>query len=590
MNKVATNILDTLSKTEQGDATKQTPLAPLQTLKPEPKAPAQNHSNILDSLLQAINPKPAEQAQPAAPVVESPAPGVAPKTAKASAVDAPAVEAPATEAPAPSMELLSEEAHAAVKEYIAAATKAGKSPEEVLAEISDFAKEQTGENVIPSDAQLKGLGKEQMLSSFDEEEQKANMAEEGKEGFHLEEKKTMDGLSSIAARILTLGATAGENPFAKKDDKDEKPADDKKEDKGDNKANPFAKKDDKDEKPADDKKEDKGDNKANPFEKKDDKPEEKKDDKPAEKKEDKPAEKKEEHKSEEKKDEEPKKSKSEKKSEKDDLKALKEALKIMEKFLTKEEKSGEAGPEAEIAKEVVEGIKELAGEEVKEKAEGLDLGAPMEIGVEGPVEPIEKAGEEPKDMFGAPETDLAKDVTDTMKPGAPMPGAMKPIPTIKPNLALAKFDVNDRVLSRSAEASDEDPGKIIAVCANNKYIVDWGTEIPTEEDGRGLMKIEVAAVNLFNNAPTEEIAAVQPEGGQMANFDNEETKVLSNMSFADALTRMNEDYDDDCEVMHIGSGLKGKIVSSANNRLVVDFGGKQSEYWPHEVKLFSRDL
>jgi hypothetical protein len=76
----------------------------------------------------------------------------------------------------------------------------------------------------------------------------------------------------------------------------------------------------------------------------------------------------------------------------------------------------------------------------------------------------------------------------------------------------------------------------------------------------------------------------------MAAFTDEETKVLSNMSFADAMTRMSEDYDDDCDVMHIGSGLKGKIVSKAANRLVVDFGGKETELFAHEVKLFSSDL
>ena len=599
MDKVATDIRETLSKTEQGDAiANKTPLAPLQTMKPEHKETAPAHSNILDSLLQAISPKPAEAAKPApAPVIDNPGPGVAPKSAKAAMAEAPVAETDpslAHEENRPSLELLKEKANSAVKELADAARSEGQDFSSLLKEIADFAKEQTGEMVgVPSTPELAQLEKEKNINSIDEEAMKG---EQGLEGFHAQEKKNMEGLLNISARISTLGVTAGENPFAKKDDeKDEKPSDEKKEDNGDKKPAPFEKKEDKE----------KDDKKPAPFEKKEKsepKSEEKKDkkeEKPAGEKEEKP-EHKPEHKAEPKSEEheEPKKSKSEKKEEKNDLKELKEALKIMEKFLSKEEKHGDEGGEVEIAKEVVEGIKELTNDESKEKGmgEGLDLGMglgePTGLVMEGPEAPIEKAGEEPADMFGEPKNDLAKEELDTMKPGAPMPGEMKPVPTIKPNLVLAKFNEGDRVLLREAEANEEDPGKIVAVCANNKYVVDWGTEIPTEEDGKMLIKIETgpAVAGLFGNAPAQEIAAVQGEGNQMAAFANEETKVLSGMSFADAMTRMSEDYDDNCDVMHIGSGLKGKIVSKAENRLVIDFGGKEGEFWPHEVKLFSSDL
>lgn len=561
MDKVATDIRETLSKTEQGDAVKQTPLAPLQTLKPEHKEETNPHSNILDSLLKAISPKPATPAEPAKqelPIVDNPAPGVSQKKAAMDTADL-------KDGIKKSFESVSEDGFSSLREMFESAKANGVDTSKLASDIEAFVKEMTGNFSVPSTSDLKQVEKEEAIEAIDEEAQKGKAAE----GFHAQENKNMEGLFNISARIASLGATAGENPFAKKDE-------DKKEDKpeGDKKANPFEKKDDKSE----DKKEEKSEKKDEKSEEKSEKKEDKKDEKSEPKEE---------------KSEEPKKSKSEekreKKEEKDDLKALKEALKIMEKFLSKEEKEGETGEVAK-AREVVETIKELAGEEVKEAAGDAVALPPMDMKMEGPESPIEKAGEEPKDMFG--DKDLAKEPMDTMKPGAPMEGGMKPIPTIKPTLALAKFVVGDRVLSRSAEVSDEDPGKVIAVCANNKYVIDWGTEVPTEEDGKMLIKVDAAAEpkGLFTNAPAQEIEAAQPEGGQMAAYDNEETRVLSNMSFADALTRMNEDYDDNCDVMHIGSGLKGKIVSKAANRLVVDFGGKETELFSHEVKLFSSDL
>ena len=356
----------------------------------------------------------------------------------------------------------------------------------------------------------------------------------------------------------SLVAHAGENPFAKKDD-----------DKGEDK---------KDEPKSEEKKEDKSDDKKpTPFEKKD----EKKEDKPEEKKEEKSEDKKEapksESKSEPKKDAPKKKGKEDEEKEsyemsKSETKGAKKAIKLLEDLIKKEKKEGLG--EVEPLEMALKEIKEFLFEEKKDHAgdmgmdmpglpgmdmpglgmpgmdKGLDLKDPnkMDILVTGPAVPLPPMGDKP--MGAGPALGLEKGlhpITDAKPVG---PKTVKPPLMEKaPKVDLAKemgntsaFKLNDRVWQKTSGESyeiDDEPGRIVAFAGNGAIVVDWGTDIPTEEKATDLVvAVPVDKEASMFEAPAPTIEEETAMGlGAFTPTSQEVQKVLSGLSFADVMAQ-----------------------------------------------------
>lgn len=348
-----------------------------------------------------------------------------------------------------------------------------------------------------------------------------------------------------------LAKTAGENPFAKKDD-------DKKEDKGEDK-----KEEKKDEKKSDDKpsfpaKKDE--------EKKDDKKEEKKDDKkpaPFEKKDDKKEDKSEPKKSESK--PEGKKEDKDEKGEKSDVAEAKKAIKIIEDLLAKEEGEEHGEPPAHLAdlKMALEDVKKfLLGEEAEMGMPGmgdtgmgmpelgltpsLDMKDPNKIDIvkTGPAVPLPPPGMKPEPALGL-EKNLHP-ITDALPVGPAKPK----LPAIdkKPKVDMAKdmgntsgLKVNDRVWTKTAGEVyeiDDEPGRVIAI-AGSKIIVDFGDDIPSEMEANELVVAKpVDNEGTMFEAPAPSIEEEASMGlSAFTPVSHEVQKVLSTLSFADVMAQ-----------------------------------------------------
>lgn len=379
-----------------------------------------------------------------------------------------------------------------------------------------------------------------------------------------------------------LSKTAGENPFAKKDDKEEKPedkdekSDDKEEKKDDKKPAPFEKKDDKKEGKSDDKEEKKDDKKPAPFEKKDDKKDGKSDDK------------------------------KESKDEKKDIDGAKKAIELIEKLIETEEKDGEPMEHIVGLKDSIDKLKKFLFEDSEmgmcdiklDDAPALEMKDPnkTDLIVTGPAAPLPPDATNPDGgpMLGleknlhpitdakpvgpskpklpvldkAPKMDLAKEMgtTAAIKSDEAKEFISKEIAHLikdkgytheravgaahaiarqkgfdvpEPKKAAA-FEVYDRVWAKTAGESyemDDEPGRIVAIAENGKIIVDWGTDIPTEESQENLVKAQAVdnEGTMFDNPTIEEEVS---EGlSAFAPTSMEVTKALSAISFADAMAQ-----------------------------------------------------
>lgn len=270
----------------------------------------------------------------------------------------------------------------------------------------------------------------------------------------------------------SMTKVAGENPFAKKDDDkgEEKEEKGEKEEPKEKKANPFEKKDKKE-----------GDDKKPSFPPK---KEEKKDDK----KEDKPEPKKEEKKDDKK--EAPKKDapKKEHGDEKKDEKGAKEAIKIIEDLLAKEEKEGEGNPHLQELRDALSKMESFLFGEKGEMGmpgmdmpgigmPGLDKGPALEmkdphkedILKTGPAVPLPPAGMKPE----GPALGLEKNLhpIPTAKPVGP---AIKKLPMLDkaPKMDMAKemgqVSANQRIANVSPEAQDWISNKIKILVGEGK--------------------------------------------------------------------------------------------------------------------------
>ncbi len=337
--------------------------------------------------------------------------------------------------------------------------------------------------------------------------------------------RVLDDSRSALSRALS--ATAAANPFEKKDDK----ADDKKEEKSEDKRE---KSEDKKEEKSEDKKE-KSDDKKPSFPPKEEKKEE-----PKEKK-------------------SPEAPKPEgKKDEKSDDAEAKKAISIIEKLLEKEEKSGSGDPELVDLRRALEDIKKFLGDEQAPMgAPGLEMKDPnkMDILKTGPAVPLPPAASKPE--LGKPEEPklgLEKNlhpITDAKPMG---PKVVKP-----PKMDLAKelgnspapmaagekkaeFKLHDRVWTKSAGADYEigdEPGRIVAI-AEGKIIVDWGTDIPTEEIAENLVAAQ--PVGLEGQVFTEPVVSQEEQEvaeGLTAFTPTSQmvSKALSTISFADEMAK-----------------------------------------------------
>jgi hypothetical protein len=393
--------------------------------------------------------------------------------------------------------------------------------------------------------------------------------------------------------IRDLGKTAGENPFAEKEEDDDKgegkDGPEKEDKKDDKKAPPFAKKEDKGEKS--DESKDEGPEKPEPS------------------------------KDEGEKDEEPKKSKSEvkreKKKEKDEAKLLKQMIGLGEKLLKLEK--GEDDAHIEELKHAIEVLKEFNKEE---KAE--EPGAP-----EGDMDVIEKTGPDiPPALEG-----LALPMSEQVIPDAGLgaPGEMKVVDLAPPVMELAaakkpskfpdflkkqkpgddkdkgddkgfipgkapekksEFQLHDRVWRKADfesgfETVGDEPGRIVDF-GNGKAIVDWGNEgIPTEEEPTDLVLAEAAAVDssmfaLAKQSPWLESVSISrsPMGG-VEQLNN----VLRETSLHDILARQAKENETEPDtVKHIASGKTGKVLARmASGQLRISIDGKELVLWQCEV-------
>ena len=92
------------------------------------------------------------------------------------------------------------------------------------------------------------------------------------------------------------------------------------------------------------------------------------------------------------------------------------------------------------------------------------------------------------------------------------------------------------------------------------------------------------------DAPMEQYVEQEDNGSYLTGDPveaSEEEDALNKISFADTLNKFKEEASEDkTEVLHVGLGIKAKVVSKDENKISVVINNKESELWNQEVKLF----
>jgi len=465
----------------------------------------------------------------------------------------------------------------------------------------------------------------------------------------MEEIRKATGLDRDAfwSSISSIGKSSSENPFASDDDGEK--GDEKEESKVDDKANPFAKKEDNDEDKGEDEGEDSDDKSESP--KKEEKKEEKKDKKEDEEEIETPEWEKRDIKMAKKALEllEKLMKREKKEGEMPQAEELKQAIDFIEKFLAAEKGEVSKGSEdmAVIEKTgpdvppAMEGLALPLPEPMKEDEEGMkviDLAPPVLplIAAHATGEPHthaipdKKADAVIETMKGAPHIGDVASVVEKGVPAKPQPryelqnkppvkkAAQNDPPTGNEPDAIpadqmpestsnvlsksdgdespkeSSFKLHDRVWRKSDfesgfETVGDEPGRIVDF-GNGKAIVDWGNDIPTEENMNELVLVSSASGEDLMFAPEKtsaepELEPVHANRGPMSGASEVEL-VLRETSLYDILAKQAKDNEVIPDtVKHIASGKTGKILHRlAGGQLRVSVDGKELVLWPYEVE------
>lgn len=428
----------------------------------------------------------------------------------------------------------------------------------------------------------------------------------------MEEIRQSTGLSAEAfwKEIGSIGKTAGENPFAKKDDADSDDSEDKEEsgekdggnEKGDGDKAGYCDACDRSNDSCicgegDDKKEEpkkyKAESKSEPKEEKEEEAEEEVESPEWEKR---------------------------------DIKLAKRALDLLKKLMKREKQEEGELPKIEDLKEAMELVEHFIKKE-KEELPGADMadnpedmatiektGPDLPPALEGLALPLsEPAGE---DAEGMKVIDLAPPVMPliaaeaeselTAESKKKLPKGFKPFPKkddkgddknpFAKDEKKSSLKLHDRVWRKADfgsgfETVGDEPGRIVEF-GNGKAIVDWGHEdgVPTEENPADLMLAAAAQANenFMFIQPAAAVANVEPidASGSPTGPREELDIALRETSLHDILAKHAEGYKTSPDaVTHIASGKTAKILHRlANGQMRVAVDGKELVLWNYEVE------
>jgi hypothetical protein len=134
----------------------------------------------------------------------------------------------------------------------------------------------------------------------------------------------------------------------------------------------------------------------------------------------------------------------------------------------------------------------------------------------------------------------------------------------------------------------DEPGRVIAF-SDEKVVVDWGDDIPTEERPRELVIADSAeGENGLFLQPGSENAVISGEASPETETDvrAEIEEILSKTSIQDLLRRDPPRRSNRNAIVHIGTGLAGEILAKQpDGRILVRVAGEDLQLWPYEVRL-----
>ena len=281
---------------------------------------------------------------------------------------------------------------------------------------------------------------------------------------------------------------------------------------------------------------------------------------------------------------------------------LEDILETLEKTMKDESLKGDPiiGPLGEIIKLLKKVLSEEPEKEQKKPEEKKDMKdfMPKAPKMEMPKAPKMEMPPKPKHEE-KPKAPIMKAVPNPMSPPPPAPSGL---PGMKPKSSLGNpwiienhtgMQSGDRVWRKemlgSLDFVGDDPGRIVAV-AGDKVVVDWGDEVPTEENPAELVVVEKAAneESLFGGVSMgADISTEDMEISPIADDDTTQSdveKILSGLSLKEMLAKSSGDKRTDSDIVHIASGMSGKFIANGTDgRCLVKLGDNEIMVWPFEI-------
>lgn len=141
---------------------------------------------------------------------------------------------------------------------------------------------------------------------------------------------------------------------------------------------------------------------------------------------------------------------------------------------------------------------------------------------------------------------------------------------------IATFKVGEKVWLKEALIKDDTNFGIIKAISNDKAIVDWGNEIPTEESLNDLVKEDDYKVdfnvNLFTNSSSSNSKIIRKD----SRFDAELSKISFKNKFNDIQKENNNNR------IKIGR-FEGNIIKDSDGRLKIQIGDKILTFFKYQV-------